>query len=266
MYFDSFCRPLRLRPTRNSIFVFFFWGGSRQEWRFTNSWTSVGVWVYLCVCVCECVCFFEEGATPCGTRGAHESNGMFCQWKTDCSLFRLLNTINCSLCVLSCEVQNKDKNLSMHAKPREEQEKWKRKRNKKGETQEMKTQLNFQNRKSKSEIKFGQRRYKLDFIYLVFFFFFLGSVSRILFSKYQNEFWIEPSIFVLNVSLFIVFRFYAMRVTSLRFSIKQDFDLNLNELNEISVYSVVLFLTVVVVVDWTWTRNIWKVWEKNLHC
>lgn len=122
----------------------------------------------------------------------------------------------------------------------------------------------IESQKAKSNLDSGGIN---SILFIWFFsFFFLGSVSRILFSKYQNEFWIERSIFVLNVSLFIVFRFYATRVTSLRFSIKQDFDLNLNELNEISVYSVVLFLTVVVVVDWTWTRNIWKVWEKNLHC
>lgn len=72
--------------------------------------------------VCLCVFVFAPSGQHLVALGAHESNGMLFQWKTDCSLFRLLNAINCSLCTFVWG-SNKDKNLSMHAKPREEQEK-----------------------------------------------------------------------------------------------------------------------------------------------
>lgn len=44
------------------------------------------------------------------------SNGMF-SIETDCSLFWLINTIDSSLCTLVWG-SNKDKHLSMHAKPK----------------------------------------------------------------------------------------------------------------------------------------------------
>lgn len=145
--------------------------------------------ICVCVWVCVSVCISMSMRMIAATRQHFKaSNGMF-SMETDCGLFWLINTINSSLCTLVWG-SNKDKHLSMHAKPKGARKRAKRKRTKRNrnrnETEYWIQNLKNKNQKAKSNL--GSCEANQSRLHLILFSIFWGLRAEFSFQNTKISF------------------------------------------------------------------------------